>query len=156
MGRLILGLGILAALVGGCGSSGRKQAATSASELAPVHGKYDPSVDPADFVARVDNPLWPLKPGTTFHYVGTRGNTLQTDDELVTRRTKRIVGIRCTVVRDTVSEHGLPIERTLDFYAQDRDGNVWYLGEDSFERQHGRFAPLWRLFPQPRRDVRSP
>ena len=54
MGRLIVGLGILAALVTGCGSSGTKPAATSASELAPVHGKYDPSVDPADFVARVD------------------------------------------------------------------------------------------------------
>jgi hypothetical protein len=73
MGRLILGLGILALLAGGCGSSGTKQTATSASELAPVQGKYDPSVDPADFVAGVDNPPWPLKPGTAFHYVGTRG-----------------------------------------------------------------------------------
>ena len=147
MGRLILGLGILATLVVGCGSSGGKKAATSAAELAAVQGKYDPSVDPADFVARVDNPLWPLKPGTAFHYVGTRGNTPQKDDELVTQRTKRIVGIRCTVVRDTVSEHGLPIERTLDFYAQDKHGNVWYLGEDSFERQHGRFvraSDSWR------------
>ena len=140
MGRPIVALGIVAALVVGCGSSGRKQTATSASRLAPVQGKYDPSVDPADFVARVDNPLWPLKPGTAFHYVGTRGTTPQKDDELVTRQTKRILGIRCTVVRDTVSEDGLPIERTLDFYAQDKYGNVWYLGEDSFERQHGRFV----------------
>src|SRR5262249_35828879 len=110
MGRLIVGLGILATLVVGGGSSGGREAATSAAELAPGQGKYAPSVDPADFVARVDNPLWPLKPGTAFHYVGTRGNTPQKDDELVTQRTKRIVGIRCTVVRDTVSEHGLPIE----------------------------------------------
>src|SRR5436190_17308562 len=94
MGRWIVGLGILAVLVAGCGSSGGKQTATSASELASVQGKYDPSVDPADFVARVDNPLWPLKPGTAFHYVGTRGNTPQTDDELVTQQTKRIIGIR--------------------------------------------------------------
>lgn len=147
MRRPIACLGILAALVTGCGSSGTKQTATSASELAPVQGKYDPSIDPADFVAHVDNPLWPLKPGTTFHYVGTRGKTSQTDDEVVTQETKRILGIRCTVVRDTVSEHGRPIERTLDFYAQDKDGNVWYLGEDSFERQHGRFvraSDSWR------------
>src|SRR5437763_11517584 len=75
MGRLIVGLGILAALAAGCGSFVGKQTATSASDLAPVQGKYDPAVDPADFVARVDNPLWPLKPGTAFHYVGTRGNT---------------------------------------------------------------------------------
>jgi hypothetical protein len=147
MGRLIPGLGILAVLVVGCGSSGTKQTANSASELAPVEGRYAPSVDPADFVERVDNPLWPLKPGTAFHYVGMRGSTPQRDDELVTRRTKRILGIRSVVVRDTVSEHGLPIERTLDFYAQDKAGNVWYLGEDSFERQHGRFVKAsdsWR------------
>jgi hypothetical protein len=147
MARLILGLGILAVLVSGCGSSAGKQTATSASELAPVHGKYDASVDPANFVTRVDNPLWPLKPGTAFHYVGRRGNTPQTDDEVVTRQTERILGIHCVVVRDTVSEHGRAIERTLDFYAQDKDGNVWYLGEDSFERQHGRFVKAsdsWR------------
>jgi hypothetical protein len=147
MGRSTLALGILAVLAAGCGSSGGKQTATSASGLAPVQRNYDPSADPADFVARVDNPLWPLKPGTAFHYVGTRGNTPQTDDELVTKQTKRIIGIRCVVVRDTVSEHGVPIERTLDFYAQDKRGNVWYLGEDSFERQRGRFvraSDSWR------------
>ena len=147
MGRLILGLGILAVLVAGCGSSGKKQTATSASELAPVKGKYDPTVNPADFVARVDNPLWPLTPGTAFHYVGTRGKTPQTDDELVTKQTKRIISNRCDGVRDTYTEHGHPIERTLYFYAQDKDGNVWYLGEDSFERQHGRFvraSDSWR------------
>src|SRR5207244_4411032 len=51
-----------------------------------------------------------------------------------------ILGVTCTVVRDTVSEHGKPVERTLDWYAQDRQGNVWYMGEDAFEKQHGHFA----------------
>jgi hypothetical protein len=76
-----------------------------------------------------------------------RGRTPQTDDELVTRRTEQILGVTCTVVRDTVSEHGRPIERTLDYYAQDKQGNVWYLGEDSFELKHGRFvraSDSWR------------
>ena len=45
--------------------------------------------------------------------------------------TKTILGVRSTVVRDTVSEHGKPVERTLDWYAQDKQGNVWYLGEDT-------------------------
>ncbi|HZC29188.1 MAG TPA: hypothetical protein VE269_05560, partial [Gaiellaceae bacterium] len=115
--------------------------------LAPVHGHYAPSIDPTNFVARVDNPLWPLERGTTFHYVGTRGRTPQTDDEVVTHRTERILGVRCTVVRDTVSQHGRPVERTFDFYAQDRQGNVWYMGEDSFERHRGRFVKAsdsWR------------
>ena len=149
----MIALALVAVLAGGCGSSGGKhRAATtprpgSASTLAPERGRYAPSIDPANFVASIDNRYWPLKPGTAFHYRGVRGTTQQTDDEVVTRRTVRILGITCTVVLDTVSEHGHAIERTLDFYAQDKQGNVWYLGEDSFELQHGRFVKAsdsWR------------
>jgi len=112
----------------------------SASALAPIHGRYAPKIDAADFVASVDNPLWPLKDGTHFHFVGTRGKTPQTDDEIVLAKRKRILGIACTAVRDTVSEHGRAVERTLDYYAQDKQGNVWYMGEDSYELSHGHFA----------------
>jgi hypothetical protein len=145
--------GMLATLAVGCGSSSGKGhssttgTSTSASSLAPIRGRYAPSVDPADFVDKIDNKYWPLKPGTAFHYRGVRGTTPQTDDEVVTHQTEQILGVTCTVVRDTVSEHGRPIERTLDFYAQDKQGNVWYLGEDSFERENGRFVKAsdsWR------------
>jgi len=109
-------------------------------ELAPLHGAYAPKIDPASFVARIDNRYLPYEPGTRFHFEGVRGTTRQTDDQVVLRRTKRILGVRCTVVRDTVSEHGRAVERTDDWYAQDKQGNVWYMGEDSFERDHGRCA----------------
>jgi hypothetical protein len=135
---------LLVTLVSGCGSSGSSK---SASDLAPISGKYAPEINPSNFVKVVDNPYWPLKPGTTFHYLGSRGKVAQTDDEVVTRRTKEILGIESTVVRDTVSEHGRPIERTFDYYAQDKDGNVWYMGEDAFELQKGRFvraSDSWR------------
>ena len=118
-----------------CGSSDE-----TASTLAPVHGTYSPDIDAANFVSAVDNPLWPLKPGSAYHYSGMRGTTPQTDDEVVLRQQRRILGINATIVRDTVSENGRPIERTLDYYAQDRQGNVWYLGEDSFELRRGRFV----------------
>src|SRR5919204_369096 len=133
---------VLALLASGCGKHGSVTTtrSSSASRLAPVHGRYSPAIDPASFVPKVDNPLWPLDPGTGFHYTGTRGKTPQKDDEIVTHQTKRILGISCTVVRDVVSEHGHPIEKTLDFYAQDKQGNVWYLGEDSFELKNGRFV----------------
>jgi hypothetical protein len=117
------------------------------SSLAPLHGTYAPTVRAGNFVTTIDNAYWPLKPGTAFHYVGVRGSTPQTDDEVVTNRTKRILGIACTVVRDTVSEHSGPVERTYDWYAQDAQGNVWYMGEDSLELQHGRFvraSDSWR------------
>ena len=145
-GAMPASLIVLALVVSSCGSSGQKSAAPtgaapqSASTLAPIHGTYSPSIDAADFVATVDNRWFPLTPGTAFHYRGVRGATPQTDDEVVTHATKQILGIKCTVVRDTVSEHGVAIERTDDWYAQDKQGNVWYMGEDSFERQHGRFA----------------
>jgi hypothetical protein len=129
----------------GCGSSGSGSSTTtsagaasanagpSASTLAPIHGHYSPKIDPSNFVTTIDNPYWSLKPGTTYHYKGVRGTTPQTDDETVTHQTKNIIGVRATVVRDVVSEHGTPVERTLDYYAQDKQGNVWYMGEDSFE-----------------------
>ncbi len=146
--RPIIALALFAALVSGCGSShGGSPSPKSASELAPIRKPYSPSIDPANFVATIDNKFWPLKPGTSFHYKGVRGKVPQTDDEVVTLQTKRILGINCTVVRDTVSERGHAIERTLDFYAQDKQGNVWYLGEDSFELKDGRFVKAsdsWR------------
>jgi hypothetical protein len=113
---------------------------TPPGELAPIHGTYAPKIDPANFVARIDNRYLPYKPGTRFHFEGVRGTTRQTDDQVVLRRTKRILGVTCTVVRDTVSAHGRAVERTDDWYAQDRQGNVWYTGEDSFERENGRFV----------------
>jgi hypothetical protein len=141
---VVLGVGT------GCGSSDKSSsqasttasatAAQSAASLAPIHGNYAPKVDPANFVATVDNRYFPLKPGTAFHFKGVRGKTPQTDDAVVTHQTRQILGIRCTVVRDTVSEHGKPVERTFDWYAQDKQGNVWYMGEDAFELKHGRFA----------------
>jgi hypothetical protein len=140
-------------LASGCGSNvGSRSSRTttqssSAPSLAPVRRPYSPSIDPANFVTKVDNPYWPLAPGTGFHFRGVRGHVPQRDDEVVTHDTVQLLGVRCTVVRDTVSEHGRPIERTRDFYAQDDQGNVWYMGEDSFELQHGHFvraSDSWR------------
>jgi len=105
-----------------------------------LHGNYTPKIDPANFVATIDNRYFPLKPGTTFHYKGFKGKVPQTDDMVVTHKTIRILGVKCTVVRDTVSEHGKPLERTFDWYAQDKRGNVWYMGEDALELENGKFV----------------
>jgi len=109
-------------------------------ELAPIHGHYAPKIDAANFVAVIDNRYLPFKPGMRIHFDGVRGRTRQTDVEVVLHRTKRILGVGCTVVRDTVSERGRAVERTDDWYAQDKQGNVWYMGEDAFELSHGRFV----------------
>jgi hypothetical protein len=132
------GAAAVAALLAVAGTAAART--TPPGELAPLHGTYAPRIDPANFVARIDNRYLPYEPGTRFHFEGVRGTTRQTDDQVVLRRTKRILGVKCTVVRDTVSERGRAIERTDDWYAQDRQGNVWYMGEDSFERKNGRFV----------------
>jgi len=112
-----------------------------------LHGEYSPTIAPGNFVSKVDNRYFPLVPGTAFHYKGFSDQTPQTDDMVVTRRTKKVLGVACTVVLDTVSESGKPLERTLDWYAQDKQGNVWYMGEDSLELKGGRFvraSDSWR------------
>src|SRR5262245_58780522 len=105
-----------------------------------LRGGYSPAIVPSNFVGAIDNRYFPLAPGTTFHYRGYSGATPQTDDMTVTHRTKTILGVRSVVVRDTVTEHGVPVERTFDWYAQDVRGNVWYMGEDSLERRNGRLV----------------
>jgi hypothetical protein len=105
-----------------------------------THGNYEPVIRSADFVSTIDNRFFPLKPGTAFHYRGVKDGHVQTDDMVVTTHVTYVLGIRCTVVRDTVSEDGKPLERTFDWYAQDRQGNVWYMGEAAFERKNGRFV----------------
>lgn len=152
----LLAAAVVAAAIAGCGSSGGNATTTSASSasrttapgaggksaatLAPIHGAYSPRIEPADFVRTIDNPFWPLRPGTGWLMKGVRGRTPQTDYQVVTNRTKRILGIPATVVKDTVSDPSGPVERTFDYYAQDKQGNVWYMGELSLEKKNGRFA----------------
>ena len=96
-------------------------------------------LDPADFTTEIDNPWWPMTPGSRWIY-------RETDSEganqkvvvTVTDRTKTIAnGVEARVVHDVVSENGQLVEVTDDWYAQDRDGNVWYLGEDTTEYENG-------------------
>jgi hypothetical protein len=95
---------------------------------------------PADFSTRIDNPWWPMRPGSRWVYretdsAGARQRVVVT----VTRRTKLIAnGVTARVVHDVVTEDGEPVEVTEDWYAQDRRGNIWYLGEDTTEYENGK------------------
>jgi hypothetical protein len=95
-------------------------------------------LDPSDFVARIDNPYWPMAHGSRWVSRETEAGNEQRVEVTVTGRTKTILGIAATVVHDVVTEGGEVKEDTLDWYAQDRDGNVWYLGEDTKEYEDGR------------------
>jgi hypothetical protein len=87
----------------------------------------------AGFAPRVDNPWFPLIPGTTFVYRGVKDGKTARDVVKVLITTRTIQGVRCTSVSDRLYLAGRLEERTTDWYAQDRAGNVWYFGEATAE-----------------------
>jgi hypothetical protein len=104
----------------------------------PPQGSERVDLDPADFVATIVNPFWPMSVGSTWVYRETDAEGAEQRVEVtVTTETKEIIGITATVVHDVVSEDGGLVEDTLDWYAQDAAGNIWYLGEDTKEYEGG-------------------
>jgi hypothetical protein len=89
--------------------------------------EYNPRINPADFVAEINNKYFTLKPGKKFSYRNSAGT--ERVEQVVTRETKKVMGVTTIVVRATEWKHGVLAEDTRDWYAQDKDGNVWYFGE---------------------------
>ena len=95
---------------------------------------------PARFTTNIDNPYWPMTPGTRWVYRGIDADGAEERIVVtVTRRTRTVAsGVTARVVEDRVTAGGELVEDTRDWYAQDGDGNVWYLGEDTTEYENGR------------------
>lgn len=107
--------------------------ALSTIAAAPVEKRL-PEFDPANFSGDpIDNPYFPLEPGTTFIYEGESEGIPTREEMTVTHETKEILGVTTTVIYHLGFEDGMLIEETFDWFAQDEDGNVWYLGEDTRE-----------------------
>ena len=120
-----------------CGGDNDNAAGDDAAAL--PQGSEPVELDPARFTTDIDNPYWPMTPGMqwTYRELDADGTEL-TVVVTVTDQTKEIAnGITARVVRDTVTEDGEVIEDTFDWYAQDDEGNVWYLGEDTAEFEDG-------------------
>lgn len=100
---------------------------------------YAVGINRAEFTTEVDNPFFPLRPGTRRVYEGTGdgGEAVRTVVE-VTPVTRQVMGVSCVVVHDTASVDGKVVEDSFDWYAQDREGNVWYFGENTNEYVDGR------------------
>ena len=93
---------------------------------------FAPVIDPASFVEGIDHPFFPMEVGATFIFDGDEHVEVE-----VLPDTKMNMGITATVVRDRVFEDCVLIEDTLDWYGQDAQGNVWYLGEETAEYENG-------------------
>jgi hypothetical protein len=113
-------------------AGGTAQPSGFPSRTAPVH------LDPARFTTRIDHPYWPMRPGShwTYRQLDPRGGHRRVE-VTVTDRTRTVLGVEARVVHDVLTVDGRVVEQTDDWYAQDTDGNVWYLGEDTTEYQDG-------------------
>jgi hypothetical protein len=142
----LLGIGLSVALVSSaCGANVTAEKATAQKDKSPEastaagsssrgglpQGSEPVKLDPSDFSTNIDNPYWPMAPGNKWVYSET--DTVGGREKVVvevTGKTKMIAnGIEARVIRDTVTENGIPVEITDDWYAQDKAGNIWYLGE---------------------------
>jgi hypothetical protein len=107
---------LLAALLAGCGGSGKR----------------------SGFSANVTNAWFPLRPGSVYRYRGVKDGEPSREVMTVTHRTKTVDGAPCIVVSDRLYIRGRLEERTEDWYTQDDRGNVWYFGEQTAELdEHG-------------------
>jgi hypothetical protein len=129
-------LAIVATLLAGLAPQVAHAAAATTACPLPVFGpgaEYHPVINPADFSPNVTNPFMPLKPGQTFIYFGTKDGQVAVDFVIPSTQTRVVDGVTTRVVEDALFLNGLLEERTSDYYAQDRCGNVWYFGEDTAE-----------------------
>jgi hypothetical protein len=135
-----------ATVFGVFGSGGRSDERAGAAVVrgsdgggALPQGSERVKLKPADFTTDIDNPYWPMSPGSKWVYTESEpGGPTQDVVVEVTDQTKKIAnGIEARVILDTVSENGVPVEITEDWYAQDKRGNIWYLGEYVTNYQNG-------------------
>lgn len=141
--RVLTGILVCAALLGGaaCVTNNEDPVAETDvdADTGLPQGSEKVELDPADFTTDIDNPYWPMAVGSKWVYRETDSEGAEQRVEVtVTDQTKRIAnGITARVVRDEVTEQGEPVEITDDWYAQDSDGNIWYLGEETTEYEDG-------------------
>jgi hypothetical protein len=125
--RIVLAVALLLALAAGCGSE-------KSSSL--PQGNETVKLDPDDFTTEIDNPYWPMRPGSRWVYRKGKARVEVT----VTALTKKIIGIDARVVHDVLTEDGKVREDTFDWYAQDESGSIWYLGENTRELEDGKVS----------------
>jgi hypothetical protein len=140
-------LGVTA--IAGCGSGSSSTAAkgkpaakatvTPPKTIRPAAASsYNPKIDAKNFTIKIDNPYFTLTPGMVRIATGFKDGVPQTHTTTVTRDTKMIAGVRTRVIRDIVTTTGGQlVEKVSDWYAQDRDGNVWYFGESTADYEKG-------------------
>ncbi len=139
MSTRLVSFGMMAGLAAaGCGSDA-PELPTSDEGPAPFNpdNPYEPDLDPAQLSPEITNELMPFPVGATWSLEAVGDEGTEVIEIEVLAETREVFGATVRVVRDTASIDGEVIEDTYDWYAQDPDGNVWYMGEDTHEFENG-------------------
>jgi hypothetical protein len=145
LGSVAVAVAGLAAVTGcgsGSGSSASKPSAGATvappKTVRPASSKYDPKVDPANYTTSITNPYFTLTPGMVQISKGVKDGVPESHTMTVTKQTKLIAGVKTRVISDIVTTTGgALVEKVADWYAQDRQGNVWYFGESTADYAKG-------------------
>jgi hypothetical protein len=131
-GAVAASIAVLLPALAGCGSSGdgSSSAATQSGTNTFPQSSEPSNLNPADFTTTIDNPYWPMPVGRQWHVHVTnpQGESLQQTITVMNQTKKIADGVTARVVRDIVYDRGKASEITYDWYAQDKDGNIWYFG----------------------------
>ncbi len=101
---------------------------------------YDPVINPADFSAVINHPFFDMPDARRTYFRGQTDEGVETGELLVTGATRKFMGVKTLVIRDRVYLNGLLKEEALDYFAQHKDGTVWYFGEDVENYKDGVFV----------------
>jgi hypothetical protein len=142
--KSLIALTAAAVVVAGCGGSSKKStSATNAGATAgttsttPKGPAYNPKIDPSQFTTNITQAYWPIKPGARWHYTGKKDGVPEDVVVSVLKGTKTVMGVKTVIVSDIVTQNHTLTEKTTDWYAQDKKGNLWYFGEDTKEYVNG-------------------
>jgi hypothetical protein len=140
VGAIAVTAALLPALLVACGGSSDESSATQSGTNTFPQSNEPANLNPADFTTQIDNPYFPLPVGARWEIrVTDQEGLVQHEVITVLDKTKQIAdGVTARVVHDVVREDGGLAEVTDDWYAQDKDGNVWYFGEDTADIQNGK------------------
>ncbi|HYZ92274.1 MAG TPA: hypothetical protein VFA34_07760 [Actinomycetota bacterium] len=125
----------ITALAGACG-----EGTPATPQRVLPQGREAVDLNPSDFTTNIDNPYWPMAVGSKWVYRETDAEGSEQRVEVtVTGKTKMIAnGVEARVVHDVVTQDAVPVEVTDDWYAQDSEGNIWYLGEATTSYENGK------------------
>jgi hypothetical protein len=134
-----LALALAGVALGGCAAGSADRASGVAMPTALPQGAEPVELDPDEFSVDITNPYWPMSVGDrwVFDETGADGTGQRVEVTVLDETHTVATGIEARVVHDLVTQDGAVVEDTLDWYAQDSAGNVWYLGEETAEYEDG-------------------